>query len=264
MTSGRGSRRRARLPLVRIVDGALPADLFRRLARGVRALGTEGLRSTYQTTFWFDLGEPGALPEEAILALHGRLGWPGRGAASGVEWWLSRMRTSDVGVDFHRDRDERRFQRTGVEIHPAFSSVLFLNRCRGGLLAVTAEPASEANPARAPGSARRGPGAALAQPAGRLRRGRDARGARRERRRPAWPPARGHAPAPRAHREWLGPAAGRRAALRRCRPVRCAGDPLTEVEDGDPSAWVYAIDGDVLTMKMWGGLYVATLDRVED
>jgi hypothetical protein len=37
-----------------------------------------------------------------------------------------------------------------VEVHPAFSSALFLNRCRGGFLAVTAEPASEANPARAP------------------------------------------------------------------------------------------------------------------
>jgi hypothetical protein len=60
------------------------------------------------------------------------------------------MRTSDVGVDFHLDRDERRFQRTGVEIHPVFSSALFLNRCQGGFLAVTAEPASEANPARAP------------------------------------------------------------------------------------------------------------------
>jgi hypothetical protein len=150
MTSGRSAQRRACAPLVRIVDGALPPTLFACLARAVRALGSEGLRSTYQTTFWFDLMVPGALPEEAILALRGRLGWPGRGAVSGVEWWLSRMRTSNVGVDFHLDRDERRFQRTGVEIHPVFSSVLFLNRCRGGFLAVTAEPASEANPARAP------------------------------------------------------------------------------------------------------------------
>jgi hypothetical protein len=136
--------------LVRVEDAALPAPLFGRLARAVRALGTEHLRRTYQTTFWFDLGAPAALPEEVACALGGRLTWPGRGAVSGVEWWLSRMRTSDVGVDFHLYRDERRFQRTGVEVHPAFSSVLFLNRCRGGLLAVTTEPANDANPARAP------------------------------------------------------------------------------------------------------------------
>lgn len=136
--------------LVRVEEGALPPRLFRRLARAVRALGSEGLRATYQTTFWFDLGAPAALPEEAVLALREHLAWPGRGAISGIEWWLSRMRTSDVGVDFHLDRDEHRFRRTGVEVHPAFSSVLFLNRCRGGLLAVTREPASEANLARAP------------------------------------------------------------------------------------------------------------------
>jgi hypothetical protein len=136
-------------PLVSVTDAALPAPLFRRLARAVRALGSEGLRATYRTTFWYALGAPAALPEEAVLALLSRLPRRGRGIA-GVEWWLSRMRTSDVQVDFHRDRDEALFARRGIEVHPAFTAVLFLNRCRGGLLAVTDAPPDEARPARAP------------------------------------------------------------------------------------------------------------------
>jgi hypothetical protein len=134
-------------PLVRIERDVLPGPLFARLARAVRALGGENLRRTYQTTFWFDLGRPAALPELAILALRERVG--ARDAA-GVEWWLSRMRTSDVQVDFHRDRDEALYRRRGVTVHPALTSVLFLNRCRGGLLAVVEAPPSEANAACAP------------------------------------------------------------------------------------------------------------------
>jgi hypothetical protein len=141
--------RPAPTPLVRITDGALAPPLFARLARAVRALGTEQLRRTYQTTFWFDLGAPTAIPELAILALRARI--PRRAAGlAGVEWWLSRMRTSDVRVDFHQDRDELRFARTGATTHPTYSSVLFLNRCRGGLLAVVDAPANDANPSRAP------------------------------------------------------------------------------------------------------------------
>jgi hypothetical protein len=139
-----------KLPLVRVEDQALPAALFARLARAVRALGAERLRRTYQTTFWFDLGSPAAVPEEAILALRPRVPGSRRGGLAGVEWWLSRMRTSDVQVDFHQDRDEVLFGRTGKTVHPAVSSVLFLNRCRGGLLAVVDAPANDANPARAP------------------------------------------------------------------------------------------------------------------
>jgi len=136
-------------PLVRVVEGALPASLFARLARAVRALGSENLRNTYQTTFWFPLDgtPPTALPEAAVLALRPAL--PLRRVV-GVEWWLSRMRPSDVQVDFHRDRDEALVRRTGEERHPAMGSVLFLNRCRGGLLAVTEQPANDANPACAP------------------------------------------------------------------------------------------------------------------
>lgn len=146
MTQAPTPRDRPR-PLVRIADGALPATLFSRLARAVRALGTEDLARTYQTTFWFDLGTPAALTEEAILALRERVRPP---AVAGVEWWLSRMRTSDVQVDFHRDRDDACFRRTGRVVHPLVSSVLFLNRCRGGLLAVVDAPPNDANPACAP------------------------------------------------------------------------------------------------------------------
>ncbi len=60
------------------------------------------------------------------------------------------MRTSNVQVDFHRDRDEKRALRGGRLIHPRTSTVLFLNRCQGGLLAVTAEPPSDHNSALAP------------------------------------------------------------------------------------------------------------------
>jgi hypothetical protein len=133
-------------PLVRIHDRAVGGRDFAVLARAVRALRGENLRRTYQTTFWFDLGRPAALPELAILALRPLV--PGRFA--GVEWWLSRMRTSDVRVDFHRDRDEALFARTGRTVHPALSSVLFLNRCRGGHLLVLDAAPDPSNPACAP------------------------------------------------------------------------------------------------------------------
>ncbi len=138
--------RAAAAPLVRVVQPALPAPLFTRLRRAVAALGTENLRDGYQTTFWFDGGRPTSLVEEAILAL--RPHYPAR--VAGFEWWLSRMRTSDVKVDFHQDCDERLLRRGGPLRHPAQGSVLFLNRCRGGLLAVTEAPPCAANPACAP------------------------------------------------------------------------------------------------------------------
>ena len=134
-------------PLVRVVDRALPPGRFARLRRGVVALGTENLRRGYQTTFWFAAGAaPTSLVEEAILAL--RAHYPPD--VAGFEWWLSRMRTSAVAVDFHADCDEVLLRRGGPLVHPAASSVLFLNRCRGGLLAVSPEPPDERNPARAP------------------------------------------------------------------------------------------------------------------
>ena len=135
-------------PLVQVVDAALPVALFRALRRGVTALGSEGLRRTYQTTFWFDLSrEPAALPELAVRALAARFRATG---ARGVEWWLSRMWTHDVRVDFHRDRDERLALAGGPDRHPRVSSVLFLNAVQGGALAVTAQRPDPGNPALVP------------------------------------------------------------------------------------------------------------------
>ena len=129
-------------------DDALPEPLFRSLLRRVRALRGERLRSTYQTTFWYDFSEPTNVVEQAALALRPRI--PKGRRVVGVEWWLSRMKTTDVQVDFHQDRDERLALAGGPLRHPRYSSVLFLNRVRGGLLAVTTELPCEDNPALAP------------------------------------------------------------------------------------------------------------------
>ncbi|OJH41421.1 hypothetical protein [Cystobacter ferrugineus] len=135
-------------PLVILQDSALPEAHFQRLWRRVRALGRERLRQTYQTTFWFDLGEPTNLVEEAILALRPRV--PVRRGLAGVEWWLSRMYTTDVQVDFHQDRDEKLALKGGPLVHPRFTSLLFMNRVRGGALAVTRALPCEDNPSLAP------------------------------------------------------------------------------------------------------------------
>ncbi|MET0402291.1 MAG: hypothetical protein ABW123_07795 [Cystobacter sp.] len=135
-------------PLVFLNDTALPAAHFQRLWKRVRALGTERLRQTYQTTFWFELGEPSNVIEEAILALRPRV--PARRGVAGVEWWLSRMYTTDVQVDFHQDRDEKLALKGGPLVHPLYTSLLFMNRVRGGALAVTRAPPCEDNPSLAP------------------------------------------------------------------------------------------------------------------
>jgi hypothetical protein len=135
------------LSLIHIHDRALPALLFRRISAGVRALGGERLRSTFQTTFWYDFGRPSSVIEQGVISLRSLL--PERRLA-GVEWWLSRMRTNRVGVDFHRDRDEMLVTRKGLVRHPAFSSVLFLNRVRGGALAVTRQSPNPRNPCSVP------------------------------------------------------------------------------------------------------------------
>jgi len=131
-----------------VVDDALPPALFARLRRGVVALGTKGIRRTYETTFWFELdASPAALPEVAVTSLGSVFRKAG---ARGVEWWLSRMWTHDVRVDFHRDRDERLALAGGPERHPRISSVLFLNRVKGGALAVTAQAPDPSNPSLVP------------------------------------------------------------------------------------------------------------------
>ncbi|MBF5044827.1 hypothetical protein FGE12_20680 [Aggregicoccus sp. 17bor-14] len=136
-------------PLVQLTDTALPPTLFRRLARAIGQVGTERLRQTYQTTLWYDFRqEPSCVVEEAIQALRPRVP-PGLRLA-GAEWWLSRMYTTDVRVDFHQDRDERLALATGRLVHPRLSSVFFLNRVRGGALAVTREPPDPERPSLAP------------------------------------------------------------------------------------------------------------------
>jgi hypothetical protein len=136
------------LPRVKLYERALSPALFARLRRGVGRLGTERLAQTYQTTFWFDFQAPSSWAEVAILQL--RRWMPATRGIHGAEWWLSRMHATDVQVDFHRDRDERLALSGGREVHPTWSSVLFLNRVRGGALAVTAEAPCDDRPARAP------------------------------------------------------------------------------------------------------------------
>jgi hypothetical protein len=143
--------KRPSAPRVALVDDALPARRFRSLARALSRVGRERLRESYQTTFWFGFEQPPSnLVEDAVLELREHVPSALRRQVIGVEWWLSRMRTSNVKVDFHRDRDNAHFARTGREVRPKLSSVFYVNRCRGGLLAVTAEPPNPTNPALAP------------------------------------------------------------------------------------------------------------------
>ncbi|MEW5743082.1 MAG: hypothetical protein AB1938_29470 [Myxococcota bacterium] len=138
-------------PLVGVIDGVLPAPALSALLRAVRRVGEERLRGGYQLTCWYDFAAPASnLVEVAALVVRQRLPRARVKGVRGVEWWLSRMRTSNVQVDFHRDRDNARFEDEGVEVNPLLSTVLYLNRCRGGLLAVTDEPPNPANPALAP------------------------------------------------------------------------------------------------------------------
>jgi hypothetical protein len=133
---------------IQLTEGALPAPTFRRLLRRLGAVGSERLRTTYQTTFWYGFGTPTNVVEEVILTLRPRIA--GRRRIAGVEWWLSRMYPTDVRVDFHQDRDEKLALRTGTLIHPRIGSVLFLNRVRGGALALTEELPDPENPSLAP------------------------------------------------------------------------------------------------------------------
>jgi hypothetical protein len=140
-----------RAPWVTLVDPALPAPQFERLLKGIKSLGRERLRDSYQTTFWFDFSTPpGSLVEAAAVHLRRHIPEERQRSVIGVEWWLSRMRTSNVKVDFHHDRDNAVFDRTGREVLPRLSTVFYLNRCRGGLLAVTKEKLNPRNPACAP------------------------------------------------------------------------------------------------------------------
>jgi hypothetical protein len=138
-------------PLVTLVDDVLPRAQYRALEKDIVTLGEERLVAGYQTTFWFELGtKPLTRLEAAVATLIEHVPPAKRRRVKGVEWWLSRMRTSNVKVDFHRDRDNARFDRTGEERHPVWGSVLYLSRCKGGLLAVTKASPNPDNPAMAP------------------------------------------------------------------------------------------------------------------
>ena len=132
---------------VAIYDDALTATCFTRLRN--RIYRTGDLENTFDRTFWFGFSEP---PDNvvalAILELHRLLNHGRR--IIGAEWWLSRMRTSHVPFAFHQDRDGWHRVRTGKILHPVLSSVLFLNRCRGGSLAISERAPDEANRAAAP------------------------------------------------------------------------------------------------------------------
>ena len=124
------------MTLLSLHDAALPDALFFRLWRAVRGLGNERLRESYWTSFWFDLGPPRTLVDEAVLALQRRFPAVLAGVA-GVEWWLGRTDLRRVPIELHCDRDNALFDRTGTLRHPAVSSVLYFNRVKGGALLVT-------------------------------------------------------------------------------------------------------------------------------
>jgi hypothetical protein len=134
--------------LASVIDDALPGPLFERLKRRVFALGSERLRVSYQTTFWFDFAtSPSNVVEQAIQVVRTRVPVS---QVVGAEWWLSRMRTSNVKVDFHQDRDNTLYAMTGRTRTPKVSSVLYLNASVGGLLALSRSPPNPKAPACAP------------------------------------------------------------------------------------------------------------------
>lgn len=118
--------------LVTVVDDAVDARLFERVRTQITAIGDA---ASYWKTFWFPLkAEPSCIVEELALALRPRVPMA---RPVGVEWWLGRMRTTNVLLDFHHDRDLALYEETGRVAVPTFSSVFFLNRTLGGSLFVT-------------------------------------------------------------------------------------------------------------------------------
>jgi len=140
-----------RAPFVTLVEPALPTSQFAQLRRRILSLGDERLRESYQTTFWFELSTaPSNVVEQAVLKLVKHLSPERRRGVTGVEWWLSRMRTSNVKVDFHVDRDNALFDDTGRTVTPHTSSLIYVTKSVGGLLAVTKKKADPSRPACVP------------------------------------------------------------------------------------------------------------------
>ncbi len=118
--------------LIQIVEPAVPNALFRRAHRALRRVGNA---ATYWRTFWFDFHDPQNVVEELALSLRSHL--PRGAKIAGVEWWIGRMRTTNVPLEFHHDRDLALYESIGRVVHPSLSSVLFFNTVRGGSLLVT-------------------------------------------------------------------------------------------------------------------------------
>jgi hypothetical protein len=118
------------LPLVRVIEGALPDALVTRARRAIARLGNERLRESYFTTFWLDKGaRPANVIEEAVVALSRNV----RAPYAGFEWWIGRAYADRLPIEFHFDHDVK----GGSLRHPLVSSVFFFNSVRGGQLAVT-------------------------------------------------------------------------------------------------------------------------------
>lgn len=113
---------------INLFEDALPAALFRRLGRAVRAVGTERIENmgTYNTTFWFPVGaKPANVVEESVSLLFTMV-QPGP-ECIGMEWWLGRLKRGE-SLPFHTDRDRSLRKETGQIVHPLWSSILYLNR----------------------------------------------------------------------------------------------------------------------------------------
>src|SRR5207249_1349459 len=113
---------------INLFEDALPRPLFQRLARAVRAVGTEGMEGmgSYNTTFWFPRdAKPTNIVEECVSKLCS-LVRPGP-RCIGLEWWLGRLKHGE-SLPFHTDRDRSLRKQTGQIVHPLWSSILYLNR----------------------------------------------------------------------------------------------------------------------------------------
>jgi hypothetical protein len=113
---------------INLFEDALPKPLFQRLARAVRAVGTEGMEGmgSYNTTFWFPRdAKPANIVEECVSKLC-TLVRPGP-RCIGLEWWLGRLKYGE-SLPFHTDRDRSLRKQTGQIVHPLWSSILYLNR----------------------------------------------------------------------------------------------------------------------------------------
>ena len=113
---------------INLFEDALPKPLFLRLARAVRAVGTEGIEGmgSYNTTFWFPRdAKPANIVEECVSKLC-TLVRPGP-RCIGLEWWLGRLKHGE-SLPFHTDRDRSLRKQTGQIVHPLWSSILYLNR----------------------------------------------------------------------------------------------------------------------------------------